>query len=164
MAIVQRKRREINISPLDLKENDKVAIGVTLPFNGSAVFNQSFTTKEQVKSNLINLILTSPGERIMNPDFGIGIRDLIFEQVVDAESLKGQIIDSAARYIPEIEILNLTTGRVSNSTNPEIYQLRIVITYALLFNNEVEAVELNFLVTVRFDNKIKHHLHKQPFP
>ena len=80
----------------------------------------------------------------MNPDFGIGIRDLIFEQVVDAESLKGQIIDSAARYIPEIEILNLTTGRVSNSTNPEIYQLRIVITYALLFNNEVEAVELNF--------------------
>ena len=144
MAIVQRKRREINISPLDLKENDKVAIGVTLPFNGSAVFNQSFTTKEQVKSNLINLILTSPGERIMNPDFGIGIRDLIFEQVVDAESLKGQIIDSAARYIPEIEILNLTTGRVSNSTNPEIYQLRIAITYALLFNNEVEAVELNF--------------------
>ena len=144
MAIVQRKRREINISPLDLKENDKVAIGVTLPFNGSAVFNQSFTTKEQVKSNLINLILTSPGERIMNPDFGIGIRDLIFEQVVDAESLKGQIIDSAARYVPEIEILNLTTGRVSNSTNPEIYQLRIVITYALLFNNEVEAVELNF--------------------
>ena len=144
MAIVQRKRREINISPLDLKENDKVAIGVTLPFNGSAVFNQSFTTKEQVKSNLINLILTSPGERIMNPDFGIGIRDLIFEQVVDAESLKGQIIDSAARYIPEIEILDLTTGRVSDSTNPEIYQLRIAITYALLFNNEVEAVELNF--------------------
>ena len=144
MAIVQRKRREINISPLDLKENDKVAIGVTLPFNGSAVFNQSFTTKEQVKSNLINLILTSPGERIMNPNFGIGIRDLIFEQVVDAESLKGQIIDSAARYVPEIEILDLTTGRVSDSTNPEIYQLRIAITYALLFNNEVEAVELNF--------------------
>ena len=144
MAIVQRKRREINISPLDLKENDKVAIGVTLPFNGSAVFNQSFTTKEQVKSNLINLILTSPGERIMNPDFGIGIRDLIFEQVVDAESLKGQIIDSAARYVPEIEILDLTTGRVSDSTNPEIYQLRIAITYALVFNNEVEAVELNF--------------------
>lgn len=144
MAIVQRKRREINISPLDLKENDKVAIGVTLPFNGSAIFNQSFTTKEQIKSNLINLILTSPGERIMNPDFGIGIRDLIFEQVVDAESLKGQIIDSAARYVPEIEILDLTTGRVSDSTNPEIYQLRIAITYALLFNNEVEAVELNF--------------------
>ena len=142
MPIVER--RNIKINPLDLPQNDKVAVGVTFPFDGPAVFNQSFTTKEQVKSNLINLILTSPGERIMNPDFGIGIRDLIFEQVVDAESLKGQIIDSAARYIPEIEILNLTTGRVSNSTNPEIYQLRIVITYALLFNNEVEAVELNF--------------------
>ena len=142
MPIVER--RNIKINPLDLPQNDKVAVGVTFPFDGPAVFNSSFTTKEQVKSNLINLILTSPGERIMNPDFGIGIRDLIFEQVVDAESLKGQIIDSAARYVPEIEILDLTTGRVSDSTNPEIYQLRIAITYALLFNNEVEAVELNF--------------------
>ena len=142
MPIVER--RNIKINPIDLPQNAKVAVGVTFPFDGPAVFNQSFTTKEQVKSNLINLILTSPGERIMNPDFGIGIRDLIFEQVVDAESLKGQIIDSAARYVPEIEILDLTTGRVSDSTNPEIYQLRIAITYALLFNNEVEAVELNF--------------------
>ena len=135
MAIVQRKRREINISPLDLKENDKVAIGVTLPFNGSAVFNQSFTTKEQVKSNLINLILTSPGERIMNPDFGIGIRDLIFEQVVDAESLKGQIIDSAARYIPEIEIQNVSLNQLCPIL-PKIAGM-VVLCSLIMLRNEV---------------------------
>ena len=54
MAIVPRNREVININPLDLSDNDKVAIGVTLPFDGYAVFNQSFTTAEQVKSNLIN--------------------------------------------------------------------------------------------------------------
>jgi|MDSX01.1.fsa_nt_gb hypothetical protein len=144
MAIVPRSRRIINIDPLDLKENDKVAIGVTLPFDGYAVFNQSFTTKEQVKSNLINLMLTSPGERLMNPNFGIGIRDLIFENVIDQESLRNRIIDSALEYIPEVEILNVNVQRVSETTSPEVHQLRLTIGYALVANDQQDAIQLNF--------------------
>ena len=64
MAIIQRLNRGIN--PLDLPTKCKVAVGVTLPFDGPAVFNSSYTTKVQVKSNLINLLLTNPGERLMN--------------------------------------------------------------------------------------------------
>ena len=144
MAIVPRSRRIINIDPLDLKENDKVAIGVTLPFDGYAVFNQSFTTKEQVKSNLINLLLTDPGERLMNPNFGIGIRDLIFENVIDQESLRNRIIDSALEYIPEVEILNVNVQRVSETTSPEVHQLRLTIGYALVANDQQDAIQLNF--------------------
>tara|TARA_B100001564_G_scaffold338786_1_gene330921 strand:+ start:1891 stop:2325 length:435 start_codon:yes stop_codon:yes gene_type:complete len=144
MAIVPRNREEIRINPLDLVENNKVAVGVTLPFNGYAVFNQSFTTKEQVKSNLINLLLTSPGERLMNPNFGIGIRDLLFQQIIDQDSLKGRIIDSAATYIPEIEILQVNAERVGE-TQIESYQLKISISYALLVNNNIDGIELNFI-------------------
>lgn len=144
MAIVPRSRRIINIDPLDLKENDKVAIGVTLPFDGYAVFNQSFTTKEQVKSNLLNLMLTSPGERLMNPNFGIGIRDLIFENVIDQESLRNRIIDSALEYVPEVEILNVNVQRVSETTSPEVHQLRLTIGYALVANDQQDAIQLNF--------------------
>ena len=81
MAILER--RNIKINPIDLPQNDKVAVGVTFPFDGPAVFNSSYTTKEQVKSNLINLLLTTPGERLMNPTFGVGIRNLLFEQVIE---------------------------------------------------------------------------------
>ena len=144
MAIVPRNRRIINIDPLDLKENDKVAIGVTLPFDGYAVFNQSFTTKEQVKSNLINLMLTSPGERLMNPNFGIGVRDLIFENVIDQESLQNRIIDSTLQYIPEVEILNVNIQRVNENTSPEIHQLRLSIGYALVANDQQDVIQLNF--------------------
>ena len=144
MAIVPRSRRIINIDPLDLKENDKVAIGVTLPFDGYAVFNQSFTTKEQVKSNLLNLMLTSPGERLMNPNFGIGIRDLIFENVIDQESLRNRIIDSALEYVPEVEILNVNVQRVSETTSPEVHQLRLTIGYALVANDQQDAIQLSF--------------------
>ena len=98
MPIVER--RNIKINPLDLPQNDKVAVGVTFPFDGPAVFNQSFTTKEQVKSNLINLLLTSPGERLMNPTFGVGIRNLLFEQTIDKEQVKNRITDGAQLYIP----------------------------------------------------------------
>ena len=142
MPIVER--RNIKINPLDLPQNDKVAIGVTLPFDGYAVFNQSFTTKEQVKSNLINLMLTSPGERLMNPNFGIGIRDLIFENVIDQESLRNRIIDSALEYIPEVEILNVNVQRVSETTSPEVHQLRLTIGYALVANDQQDAIQLNF--------------------
>ena len=144
MAIVPRSRATINIDPLDLKENDKIAIGVTLPFDGYAVFNQSFTTKEQVKSNLINLLLTSPGERIMNPSFGVGIRDLIFENEVDREALQNRITDGAMEHIPEIEILNVNAQRVNMSTNPEVHQLRISLNYALLASSQTDSIELNF--------------------
>ena len=144
MAIVPRNREEIRINPLDLVENNKVAVGVTLPFNGYAVFNQSFTTKEQVKSNLINLLLTSPGERLMNPNFGVGIRDLLFEQVLDKEQVKNRITDGAQVYIPEIDISNVFIKRENNETTPEIHTVRISVYYKVLADRSTDAILLNF--------------------
>ena len=42
----------IRVNPLDLQKN--IAIGVSLPFNGSGVFKSTYTTKDQIKSNLTN--------------------------------------------------------------------------------------------------------------
>ena len=38
----------------------------------------------------------------MNPNFGVGIRDLLFEQVIDKEQVKNRITDGAQVYIPEV--------------------------------------------------------------
>ena len=43
----------------------------------------SFTSFEQVKSNLKNLLLIRKGERIFQPNFGSGIHELLFEQFTD---------------------------------------------------------------------------------
>ena len=67
----------IRVNPLDLQKN--IAIGVSLPFNGPGVFNSTFTTKDQIKSNLINLLLTDPGERVMNPNFGCNLAKILLE-------------------------------------------------------------------------------------
>ena len=138
------ERRNIRINPIDLPQNDKVAVGVTFPFDGPAVFNQSFTTKEQVKSNLINLLLTSPGERLMNPTFGVGIRDLLFEQVIDKEQVRNRITDGAQLYIPEIDIEDVFIKRENNETTPEIHTVRISIYYKVLADRSTDAILLNF--------------------
>ena len=60
MPLIQNVKR---INPLDLNKNIK--IGIPFPLTGDNVlFNSTVSTKEQVKSNLINLLLTKQGERI----------------------------------------------------------------------------------------------------
>jgi len=68
--------------PLDL--NKRVAVGVSIPFNGLIAFNPTYTTTEQIKSNLINFILTNKGERVLNPNFGSDLRRFIFENITES--------------------------------------------------------------------------------
>ena len=71
-------RNYIQINPIDNREN--VALGVRFPFNAEGVFYSTYTTKEQIKSNLINILLTEPGERLHQPNFGVGLLKYLFEQ------------------------------------------------------------------------------------
>ena len=71
--------RVSNIEPIDLQP--RVAIGISLPFNGPTGFNSTFDTATQLKSNLIAFLLTNKGERVLNPTFGANLRELIFEQI-----------------------------------------------------------------------------------
>lgn len=69
------------INPIDLEPD--VAVGIMLPMtdtNGS-LFKLSYTTQEQAISNLKNLLLTSLGERPMQPMFGTNIQKSLFEQI-----------------------------------------------------------------------------------
>ena len=59
MAIINKNRK---INPLDI--NQDVTIGVRFPLNDVNMFKGTQTFKEQVKSNLLNLLLTEQGERL----------------------------------------------------------------------------------------------------
>ena len=63
----------------DLKPN--VGVGIEIPFNKPGVIIVNYQTKEAIKNNLINFFLTNKGERFMNPNFGGGLKDFIFEQL-----------------------------------------------------------------------------------
>ena len=67
------------IDPLDLRPSK--GVGVSLPFTGQAVFNTTYETKDAIKTNIINFFLTGVGERFLNPTFGSGLRNLLFDQL-----------------------------------------------------------------------------------
>ena len=97
----------VRIDPRDLDKNK--AVGISLPFNAGVVFRSTYATKDQIKSNLINLLLTYKGERIENPEFGADLPRLLFEPISDDTFFKieNQILNNVGIYIPEITILNI---------------------------------------------------------
>lgn len=125
------------ISPLDLKPS--TAIGVKIPFAAENVFASVYTTKEQLKYNIINFLLTDPGERVFNPTFGAGIRSRLFEQITD-DSI--QVINQSLRTqleanFPQIEIVELAVFG-----DPEYQSINIQFSYRLLRSNENDSVIL----------------------
>ena len=55
------------IYPNDLRP--RRAIGFDLPIDGPAAFISNYQTRDAIKNNLVNYLLTNPGERPLNPEF-----------------------------------------------------------------------------------------------
>ena len=98
------------------RENDlnpDVYIGLKLPFTRgmSGLFPQSETTLEQVGSNIKNLLLTAKGERVMQPDFGSRLRELLFEQYTEdlSSRIQSEIQEAISTWLPYINIEEVNT-------------------------------------------------------
>lgn len=135
MAIPQT----IRVNPLDLQKN--IAIGVSLPFNGPGVFNKTYTTKDQIKSNLVNLLLTDIGERVMNPTFGCNLKRFLFEGITDSniESLIISLGNSISIFIPEITVTNIEVV-----PTPDSNLIDLTIDYYLNISQTPDQVTVQF--------------------
>lgn len=128
------------IDPLDLQP--RKAVGVKLPFSGKAVFNSTYETKEAIKANLINYILTGKGERYFNPTFGSGLRNLIFENINrdNLSELEFLMRDALQRYFPNLEILRLNVQGAPDSN---------MVSFSLNF--KVKNTQVEDEITINFE-------------
>ena len=91
-------------------------IGPELPLNRThrdCVYSMVTSYKEEVKQNFKNLLLTSPGERMMNPDFGVGLRRYLFEpRSQAAPAIRQKIEQQVNKYMPYVRInqINFDVG------------------------------------------------------
>ena len=153
-------RQEQRYNPLDFEPD--VAIGIGLPLvNGEdgkyptpksdsietgdqdvgstkfkgGVFHSTYTTTDQVKANIKNLVLTNPGERFYHPTFGIGVQGLLFENVTPEllKKLDKTIIKQIQIWLPYVTVknINFNTDRIDSN------ELRIGIDY-IIFDNEMD--------------------------
>lgn len=138
MAISLRK--PIRINPVDI--SNKSAVGIRLPFNKKRVFTLDYTTKDHVKSKLLNVLLTSPGERLNQPLFGAGLKNRLFEQQTEiaGSDLRNYITPQVNQYVPEIKIQNISL----KDGGLQGHKLFVTVNYSLVNNDEEDSVTLSF--------------------
>lgn len=127
------------ISPLDLQP--RKAVGVSLPFSSKSVFNSTYTTKDALKTNLINFFLTDKRERFLNPNFGAGLRALIFEQMTadTQEELTYVIREGLSQWFP-----NLIVNSLEVSPSPDTNTVSVYLIYSIAQTNIADELVINF--------------------
>lgn len=125
----------------DTETYNDYAIGITLPIQITNVaFNQSFTTREQVRSNIINLLKTKRGERVMQPEFGIGLESILFEQIDEDTQIRIQreIETTIATWLPYVVIEDLIVN-ISDELRDR-NTIDISLSFSIVDNAELENV------------------------
>ena len=106
-------------------------IAVKLPVALSDTDGIGLTTTivETLRQNLNTLVLTNPGERVMEPVFGVGLEKFLFERFTESTyaSIQEAIVEQVKTYMPQIAIKNfeVSTDGIDNS------ELRILIEYVI---------------------------------
>ena len=120
--------------------------GAKLPLSFSAEdgpFTLLKTYKELVSQNIKNLVLTAPGERMMDPFFGVGLRNYLFEMAgADLHNnIKAKIVEQVQAYLPYISIENIFFLQSEDKDNTLLVEIYYFI----------KPLNLQDLVTINVD-------------
>ena len=84
--------------------------------------------KLNIKQNLKMLLLTSPGERVMFPRFGVGMRRYLFEMQSDEvfAAIDSKIREQVSIYLPYVKIQRVQFDK----SNIDKSQIKLKLTYS----------------------------------
>lgn len=115
-----------------------------LTLDASDGYRLTKTYKEMVKQNMKMLVLTCPGERMMDPLFGVGLRNFLFEQNHPRVhgNIEGRINVQVKKYMPFVEILNIEFGSIDDGESVRQNSLSISLTYRIKPLDSVDGLAL----------------------
>ena len=110
-------------------------------------FSLTKNYKEMIHQNFKNLILTSPGERIMDPNFGVGLRGYLFQQMTPLVfgDIEERIVQQVSTYLPFVEVLDILFS--PEEDGEFINSLAVRIEYFIAPIGTVSAFETRIGVT-----------------
>ncbi len=110
-----------SVREIDRNDDKDVGIGFPLGYSPEGFFYKTKTVLEQAKSNLQNLLLTTPGERVFQPNFGSQLKSIVFEQGQDIPNrVEEAIRTSVDSFSPHINIINVFTIQEQNQVNVQV--------------------------------------------
>lgn len=112
------------------------ALGLTLPLQlgSNGYFENTTDVLTQIKSNLINLLLTRKGERVFQPNFGCDIYLYIFESQTDdnISNIQSSIESAVQAWMPFVSVKGIEVIK-----NPDKNILKLQITFNLKTNANI---------------------------
>ena len=135
-----------------IQDNDtNVKIGIDLPIRRGddldGFFATTSTTIEAVKNNMRNLLQTEEGERFFQPNLGIGLRRLLFENMTDETLIGVQdlILDKLEFWLPFVEIRDIQVLSRDDTTDIGMNEIRVKILFNIKQDpNTLDSVSLDF--------------------
>lgn len=126
-----------NRYPIDTEA--RKAVGFGFPLNGNAVFVPTYQTRDQIKANLVNYLLTNKGERVFNPNFGADLRNLLFENILDTttDELRSRIQNDISSFFPEVTVKQITFDNIPDSNT-----INFILTYEIILFGIEESVNI----------------------
>ncbi len=101
--------------------------------------------EQKIEESLLLILSTAPGERLMLPDFGCGIHDLVFSP--NDTSTVTTVVDlvrrALTRYEPRIDVLEVTAE--TSSEQPNLLLIRV--DYRVRDNNAMANLVYPFFIT-----------------
>ena len=147
--------KDISRKPYIVDNDSNVKVGIDLPIRRDDAeqgwFASTTTTIEAVKNNIRNLLSTNKGERLMQPNIGINLRQILFEQIDDENllSVQNSILDTFKFWLPFVEVRNIEIFTSNNDSTIHSNQIRVKI----LFNLKQDPSTLDS-VTIDFQSGI----------
>ncbi len=136
---------KVNVT--DLVENDYkvLGIGINRTSDSNGIFATNYTTLNQAKDNLKNLILTKKGERLMQPEFGCDIWKVLFEQMdsqVIETKIESYITEAVSIWLPYLTLNSIIFDYDDNDIDNN--RISLDIKFSLTSNpNLSESVQIN---------------------
>jgi len=146
MAIKDTSRK-----PYIIDNDTNIKVGIDLPFRRGdekdGFFATTSTTIEAVKNNMRNLLQTEEGERLFQPNLGIGLRRLLFEHITEENLLNVQdtILDKLEVWLPFVEVRDIQILSRDDTTDIGMNEIRVKILFNLKQDpNTLDSVTLGF--------------------
>jgi len=122
-----------------------IAPKLPLRFSTDGGFAQTQTLKETIQQNFKNLLLTSQGERVMDINFGVGLRALLFENdsVATRNNVVAKIKQQAGIYMPFLNIAAVKFFTNLENSLLEANEINIQVFYFIIPLESNDFISIN---------------------
>lgn len=126
----------------DITENNYKIVGIAIneKSDSNGAFSVNFTTINQAKSNIKNLILTKKGERLFQPEFGCDIWKILFDPIIEGDiesKIESYILDAVNNWLPYLNIETILFDY--DSVSIDANQITLEIQFSLKSNRNIGA-------------------------